>query len=284
MPVAAQAADTQDHVRRALARYWWRVARARTDFAEFAELVVKDHMGRPIRMAHMHLAWVWHLTYCWNRGLHAVVWAPFGSGKSQLATGFLAWLIGRNPQLRVKVVCNGDENAGARVEGAKALMETPEYRDVFPGIKPGRKWNNRAAYVERVGSALDPTLHARGVETKGIGGRADVILFDDVVDDLNSQEYLQRKKVKLAVHQKWMSRVDARAGRVWWVCTPWHVDDASHELLALPNWCTLVQRVSLPLDGTLEQEVVGAGPDYLAVTQAMQEAHDAARASWEAAP
>jgi hypothetical protein len=277
MPATAAAVAPEDYARRALAHYWWRAARARTDFAEFAQLVVKDHLGRPIRLHHMHLSWVWHLTYCWNRGLNAAIWAPFGSGKSVWATALVAWLVGRNKQLRTKYVSNGDETAGARVEGTKAIMETSEYRDVFPGVRPGRKWNNRAAFVERAGAALDPTLHARGVETKGIGGRADMILFDDVVDDLNSAEYLQRKKVKVAVHQKWMSRLDTKSGRVLWICTPWHVDDASHELLGMKNWCTLIQKVAMPLDGTMEQEVTGAGPDYLQVTGAMQAEHERAR-------
>lgn len=278
MAATAAALSSRDYAKRAMARYWWRVARAREYFPEFAELVVKDNLGQPIRMWPHHLAWIWHVTYCWNRGMHAAIWAPFGAGKSAIFTSLLAWLVGRNPQVRIKVVCNIDQMAGARVMGAKGILEAAEYRDVFPGVRPGKRWNVKEAFVQRRGSAMDPTLHARGVNTPGTGTRADTIMFDDVVDHDNSQEFLQRKRVKEAVHKKWMSRLDPERGRVLWISTPYHVDDASHDLLAMPNWCTLIQRVAPDLQGQFEQTVHGSAPDYPQVVGAMQANHDRVQA------
>jgi hypothetical protein len=78
------------------AKYWERVRKARTDFPTFAEMVVKDDMGEAIEYAPMHLAWCWHLTYCWNRRLHCVILSPLRqSGKSSgFAVPLTTWLLG----------------------------------------------------------------------------------------------------------------------------------------------------------------------------------------------
>jgi len=272
-PMQATAMVEPELIRRAFLKHQLKVARAREHFADFAPLVTLDNLGNPIDYAPIHLAWVWHLTYCWNRGLHCVLMAPYEHGKtSGFAVPLITWLVGRNLQIRCKVISAGDANAAARVEGAKAILETPIYRQVFPGVRIGRKWTGREAFVDRKGGGLDPTIHARGVDTGGIGQRADVLIFDDVVDSDNSMEFLQRKKVKDRVHSKWMSRLNLQFGRVLWLATPWHQDDATHEIMAMTGWCTLIQRVKGTLDG-YEQEVIGAGPDYLQSVTSMADAH-----------
>lgn len=281
--MAAMAATATAMARGAMlkgfARYRWRVARARRHMSEFGPLVTLDHMGNAIEYSSIHLSWVWHLTYCWNRKLHCALLAPFGHGKSSgFAVPLLTWLVGQNPQYRIKVVSAGDQAAAARVEAAKQIIESPRYREVFPKIEVGRKWTNHEAFVKRKGEALDPTIHARGVETKGMGGRADFILFDDVVDDMNSMELEQRNKIKRYVHMKWMSRLHPETGRALWLATPWHVDDATHELMGMKGWCLLRQPVAQDLM-SYEQEVYGAGPDYADEVRAMQAEYEAAQES-----
>src|SRR5262249_33579099 len=142
------------------------------------------------------------------------LWAPFGHGKSAgLLVPLIAWLVGRDPQSRIKVVSAGDTNAAKRLGAAKQIMESPDYREVFPDVRRGHKWTDHEIFVRRAGSAIDPTLEARGVETNAVGQRADVILFDDVVNDMNSMEQQQRAKVKDRTHVKWLSRLDPVRGR-----------------------------------------------------------------------
>ncbi len=265
------ALSPQDLIVKANAAYLKGHKMARRSLPEFVSQVVKDENGQPVLPSHLQLAWLFHLTYAWNRGMHAMIWAPFGSGKtSAFAVPLSAWMLGNNPQLRIKFVCNSDSAAAARVEGAKTMIDSDEYKRIFPEVKRGAKWTGHEAYIRRAGAALDPSLHARGVDTKGIGGRADIIVFDDVVDLENSTEFLQRDKIKQRVHQMWMSRLDPAKGRALYICTPWHVDDLSHELLTLPNWCTLIQRVNPTLTG-FDQEVYGASSqeEYLGAVDEM---------------
>lgn len=255
---------TSPPVLRAFSAWRRTLRRARDDFAAFAPLVAKDDQGNPIQYVQMHRAWVHHLSYCWDRGLYCAIMAHFGSGKSSgFAIPLVSWLVGRDQNIRIKYISHSDALAARAVSGAKTLIESPVYKAVFPGVKIGHKWSEHEAFVVRSGWSIDPTIHAQGVDSKGVGGRADVLFFDDVVDEKNAESQEQRDKVKKRVHRTWMSRLaDPAQSRVLWIATPWHIDDATMELLTMPRWCTLVQKVNDDCSA-LEQEVIGADADYL---------------------
>lgn len=239
-----------------------RVRRARTNLRDYIEFAARSEEGTPIELHYIHLAWVHHVTYCWSRGLYAGIMAPFGSGKSStLAVPLCTYLIGHNQQIRIKLIANHDDYAARRVSAAKAIMESVEYQLVFPNVRPGDKWTDHELEVVRKRGPIDPTLQARGVFTAGVGARADVEIFDDAVDQLNSMEEGSRKKVKKLVRSTWLSRLDQKAGRALWICTPWDLDDATYDLLNDPRWCFLVQRVAKD-HLHYEQEVFNAGSDY----------------------
>lgn len=261
MPVVAVPPNTR--LRLAGASIYHR-RRAQKYFHEFAPMIVRDDRGDLIDYADMHLAWCYHLAYCWANDLHCAIISHFGSGKSSgFAVPLSAWLLGKDPNLCVKYISHSDALARRAVSGAKTIIEDPEYKRIFPGVVPGEKWAEHEAFLVRSGKALDPSLHAMGVDSKGIGGRADVIVFDDVCDEKNTESEDVRRKIKLRVHRTWMSRRrHPRTSRVLWIATIWHDDDATSELLTLPGWCTLIQRVNADCSG-LEQEVHGASADYL---------------------
>lgn len=240
------------------------VKRARKFFHEFAPLVVKDDKGDPIEYVDMHLAWCYHLAYCWSHNLHCGILSHFGSGKSSgFAVPLMSWLLGCNQNLCLKYISHSDELARRAVAGAKDIITDPLYKVIFPGVKIGDKWAEHEAFIQRKGKSLDPSLHAKGVLSKGIGGRADALFFDDVVDEQNSESEDFRRKIKNRVHRTWMSRRrHPRLSRVLWIATIWHEDDATSEILSMPGWCSLVQVVNADCSG-LDQQVYGAGADYL---------------------
>jgi hypothetical protein len=182
---------------------------------------------------------------------------------SCLAVPLTTWLVGRDPQTRVKIVSNADDFAKQRVQGAKAIIESAEYRDVFPEVRRGDQWSDSRLFVRRAGNALDPSIHARGVMTKGVGGRADYVIFDDICDQLNTESQALRGRVKGFARATWLSRLDGPHARALMIATAWHPDDATHDFLQDPLWCGLVQRVRMPDMLAYEQEVFGANSDYL---------------------
>lgn len=247
--------------RLAAAKFHRKMRKAAKDFSAFIKTTVKDDHGAFLKLAPIHKAWLDHVNYCWERNLKAIVLAPFGHGKSStLAVPLIAWHLGRDPNLRIKVVTNDDAGATKRVSAAKVIIEGPRYQQIFPNVQKGDKWTDHELYLKRGGHAIDPSVQARGVLTTGIGGRADLIVFDDVVDQRNSMDPAQRRKILELVESTWLSRLEPD-GKVLYIDTLWHPDDATHHLMTRAGWCTLLQRVSADCQA-IEQEVFGADSDY----------------------
>ncbi len=176
-------------------------------------------------------------------------------------TGFLvplaAYLVGRNPQVRIKVVCANDDMAKLRVASIKSLIESYEYRRVFPHIRRGQKWDTQDAFVERQGHGTDPTIQARGVLTEGIGSKADYLFMDDVCTQKNSEEAAVRAKIKKMATGTWMSRLDGPEARALAFATAWSSDDYSNDIKNDRRWLTLIQRIQMPSLDFYDQEVFG---------------------------
>lgn len=251
-----------DDLRRAAARRILQIHEARQNFTQFVRTVGMNAEGDPLDIAPMHLAWHAHVDYCWSRGLYAGILAHFGSGKSSsFAVPLLAWWLGQNPNRRTTIVCNDDRSAARRVGlVSKLITDVPTYRTIFPGIVPGEKWTDHELFVRRTGMSADPSVLGRGVLTTGIGTHCNVMVFDDVVDQRNSEDTEQRKRILNLIQQTWIGRIDP-GGHALYIATPWNLDDATHHLMQTPGWCFLVQRVNQTCTA-IEQEVFGGGDDY----------------------
>lgn len=258
------AAANRQHLRlEAEAAYHQKLRRARGNLAAFIEVAGRDADGDRIELDYIHRAWIVHVNYAWNRAKNAMIMAPFNSGKtSTMACPLAAFLIGQNPQIRIKMVCANDDMAKQRVGSIKGLIESYEYRKVFPEVRPGKRWDVHDAVVERAGFAHDPTIQARGVLTEGVGGRADIVIFDDICTQRNSEEQASRAKIRTFARGTWLSRLDGPEARAMAFATAWASDDFTNDLKNDPKWCTLLQRIQLPDMEHYEQEVFGAGPDY----------------------
>lgn len=225
------------------------VRRARKRYDNFVEFTLQDETGAPIKMAAIHKMWRIHVEYCWKAGKHPFILAPWSHGKTtQLVIGRIAYELGQDVTLRTKVVCNDDDSAKNRVTTLGQVLRSKEYRLVFPHVKPAdtdkvygvrRKWTQHDILIHRPGLAVDVSISAYGVFSTGVGGRADLLAFDDVVDERNA--ILQPKdRVKLirTCSNTWMGRLSPR-GRVLGVGTLWHLEDWYHYLMKSPAWCIL---------------------------------------------
>lgn len=264
--MAGMPGATADRMLAAQAAYHRRFRDARSELATFIETVGQNEEGEPIKLDYIHRAWIWHIHYCWSHGKHAMIQAPMESGKSSaLVAPLAAWLIGTNPQVRIKVVCNGDSLAERRVAATKRMLESAAYRQIFPHIKPGGRWSDMEFDVKRRGFSLDATMQARGVRTKGVGLRAEYVIFDDVCDQLNTINEGVRSETKRLVRDTWMTRLAKPLGRCLWIATVWHPADATMDLMHDRRFCTLVQRVVPPDLTHYQQELFNGDRDeYLA--------------------
>ena len=204
---------------RAAAREYLRILQAREDSAAFVEYVLVDQFGYRIEMGDLHRVMHAFIRLCWWFGVIPWILAPMGHGKSvQVPVGLGLWLILSDPNLRVKVISNAEDVAKGRTSLVREYITgglgqgpgnpTERLRTVFPG----RTLTQEAALeltLTRTGASMDPSFRGAGVFSSGTGGRADVHLYDDVVDYRNAVlNPGDKKRVRETFFTTWQTRLE----------------------------------------------------------------------------
>src|SRR5262249_34683769 len=111
--------------------------RARTCPDTFLAACFLDPVGEPIRQAGVHRDLQAFLT----THPRALIELPRDHGKSVQVCGRVLWELGRNPGLRVKLVCATEGLAAQRSRFLRdAIADNPVVQTVFPDLKPGAPW------------------------------------------------------------------------------------------------------------------------------------------------
>lgn len=153
---------------------------------------------------------------------------PRNHGKTDQTIFRIAWEIGHNPDILIKVVKANDDEAADFVTACRDVLESEMHQHIFPSTqKNPNDWGKMSLKVKRDILSKDPTVQGSGIFGNP-GGRADILLFDDICTLKNSiQNPAQRDQVKQAYRETWMPMLKTRQSRVWRICTPWHVDDVT---------------------------------------------------------
>lgn len=118
-----------------------------------------------------------------------------GIGKSFITSAFGLWLLYKDAQLKIMVVSASKNRADNFVKFTKQLIETvPE----LAHLKPRQDQRNSNIEFD-VGPALpdqSPSLFAKGIDSQLAGGRADIIISDDVEVYNNSFTMQMRDKLQ----------------------------------------------------------------------------------------
>ncbi|NMM45218.1 phage terminase large subunit [Rhodospirillaceae bacterium KN72] len=116
----------------------------------------------------------------WRAGDRKLVLLAFrAAGKSTLVGLFCAWLLYRDPSLRILVLAAEQDLAARMVRNVKRIIER---HPLTEGLKPDRldQWAADRFTVNRPAELRDPSMLARGIAANVTGSRADVIVCDDV--------------------------------------------------------------------------------------------------------
>jgi len=199
---------------------------AQLDPAEFISMCLIDPCGNPIELAPIHE----DLQAFLSEHRMALVELPRDHGKSFQMCGRILWELGRNPGLRVKVVCATETVAAERSRFLRdAIAKNPSIRFVFPHLRPGKPWTAEAFAVERPAEAIGPSVAAFGVGAGSTGTRADLLICDDVVDVRALHSKADRNRTADYFTNNLMNLLEPD-GRCWGLCTPWHPDDLNARL------------------------------------------------------
>jgi hypothetical protein len=242
---------------------------ARISFPHFMEYVIKDsHTGETIDLSDVHKSWCDHIKFCMGSQYDCGILSMWGYGKSSVVAvalplfliGQRVWdetksdwnYLGRN--LRIGLVCNADGNASKRTNSIGMYIKgSQEYHKVFPWVVPGkdRPWNDHRLEVERDVIAPEGTVEAYGIDSTGTGSRFDIMIYDDPVDQKDSDSETTRKSRIGKINNVWSSRIEPH-GKSFWIATRWHKHDATHEQLQKDTWRFVVQAITDDFDRIVE--------------------------------
>jgi len=212
---------------------------ARRNAVVFNDFCFQDKGGKYWRSAGFHREWQKAYPEP-GSGKFTAIFAPrYHAKTSQMVMGRTLWELGRNPNLLIKIVCNVDDNAKKRVAELKQhIGENRRLHLVFPHLVPdkGLGWEKHKFFVRRDLIGREPTVESYGILSAATGDRADIIVFDDIVDMKNAVvQPKSRQTVKDSFNNVWINLLGPE-GTALYIATPWHLDDLSHRIMVDPTW------------------------------------------------
>jgi hypothetical protein len=150
---------------------------ARTEFPKFMWMW-NQTQGQKTPELHLDIArWLGAQRDAMNTKL--LLMAFRAAGKSTVLGLFCAWMLLRNPDLRILVLAAEFELACKMVRNVKRIIER---HPLTLDMKPARldQWASDQFTVNRPSILRDPSVLARGVSGNITGSRADMVVCDDV--------------------------------------------------------------------------------------------------------
>ncbi|CCQ72318.1 phage terminase large subunit [Magnetospira sp. QH-2] len=148
--------------------------------ANFPEFVFIWTKLQGMEMPKLHVRMARWLAARWRAGDRELLLMAFrNSGKSTLVGLFCAWMLSRDPDLRILVLAADLALARKMVRNVKRILER---HPLTKGLKPKRadQWASDQFTVNRPGELRDPSMLAKGIGANVTGSRADVVICDDV--------------------------------------------------------------------------------------------------------
>ena len=147
---------------------------------DFSVFLALWNVTQNYRTPTIHFRLATWLQRCWELGETRLLLQAFrASGKSTLAGLFVAWLIWRDPDLRVLVL---SAEASLSQKMARNIRKIIERHPLTTRLRPSSpdQWASDRFTVNRNRVSRDPSVLAKGLYANLTGARADVIICDDV--------------------------------------------------------------------------------------------------------
>lgn len=185
-----------------------------------------------------------------------MIWMPPRYGKTEALRHFVAWLLGRNPDVRIINTSYGMQLAQRNSRAIRNKIASKKYQQLYPNIKLAR--DTKAA------SEWDIDAHLGGMIAAGVGGSitghgANLIIVDDPVKSRSDAESeIKRENAKDWWKNDVITRLEEPGGAIIIIQTRWHMDDLSGWLLAgegADDWEVLCLPALAEEDDPLGREV-----------------------------
>ena len=176
-----------------------------------------------------------------------LILGAFGHGKTeQVCIGFVLEQIAKNPNIFCKIVHVAEKEAINRVRAIAEYIKTDkDYQQFAPNVKPTSIWGQEKFIVKRKTISQNPTVAAYGVLASGLGGRAHLIIFDDI-NDLKSAviEPTTRENIEAMIKTTWNTRLIPGHSECIVLMNRWHENDFAAYAMNNPMWAWMSIEVS----------------------------------------
>ncbi|MCB9178969.1 MAG: phage terminase large subunit [Flavobacteriales bacterium] len=151
-----------------------------------------------------------------------------GVGKSYIAAAFVVWVLLLDPSKIIQVVSGSKVRADDFTSFTLQLIEA--LGDLTAHLVPrdDQRASRVAFDVGCAPNAKDPSVTSKGLFSQLTGGRADLIIPDDIVTKQNSLTPVMRAKIKDAAEE--FNAILKPNGRIIYLMTPQSEEDLAHEL------------------------------------------------------
>lgn len=148
--------------------------------ADFSVFLALWNATQNLTTPPMHFRIAIWLQKCWELGETRLLLQAFrASGKSTLIGLFSAWLLWRDPDLRV-LVLSAESSLSEKM--TRTIRKIIERHPLTKKLRPSNpdQWASDSFTINRKRVSRDPSVLARGIHANITGTRADVIICDDV--------------------------------------------------------------------------------------------------------
>lgn len=109
-----------------------------------------------------------------------------GSAKSTWGRGWVAWAIGHNPHIQIGWISYNEATALKSSRLIKRIIESPQYQQVFPHVRPGGRWSDRDWEIDKefariTGLDSDFTFISLGITGAITSNRFHLTVYDDLI-------------------------------------------------------------------------------------------------------
>lgn len=197
--------------------------KAEDNLEAFIRLV---HPNRELGEVHLELIKWWQRS---NGLSHQLVLLPRDHQKSALLAYRVAWMITKNPAIRILYISSTSNLAQKQLKFIKDILTSKNYKKYWPEMvneqeSTREKWTTEEISVDHPQRAKeivrDPTVFTAGLTTNITGLHCDIAVLDDVVVDDTAYSPDGRSKVRDQV--SFLASIAGTDSRIWAVGTRYH--------------------------------------------------------------
>ena len=170
-------------------------------------------------------------------------------GKSLfVSVAFPAFILGHDPTKRIVVICYSMDLAIKLANDFRAIINSPLYKAMFPGMRASRAKNTEYEVVTtrggyRLATSIDGPVTGRGGQ---------IIIVDDPLKASDAQSRRKRERVNWWFEETLLSRLDDKScGAIIVAMQRLHSDDLCGRLKMSEGWSVLSLAAIAPEDETI---------------------------------